>query len=163
MERIIHQIIVNGTWIPEACQAWMRQLQAVNPTWDYRLHRVDPIADMSPRQTANIERMRLLAAEGGVYADWDVEAVAPLDTLDLSHNDVLYCECYGGAPHHGYMACAAGNATAAKLAGLFADPGEQRHYYWLLDTWRVSPDQFALLPPTALIHHFHTSRSESYA
>ncbi len=94
--KIIHQ-----TWktsdIPEQFRLWQESWRALHPDWDYRFYDDHAcrqlVAESFPDllelydgcphgvQRADIFRYLVVARDGGVYADMDMEAIRPLDPV----------------------------------------------------------------------------------
>lgn len=86
---ILHRIAIGE--IPDSAERWWDQFAAMHPKWQLVTHLPSPgdfpetaglwTMCQKPASQSDLMRYEILARYGGVYVDWDVEPVRPLDPL----------------------------------------------------------------------------------
>ena len=131
---ILHRVVIGLE--PDDARRWWARFGELHPTWDLRTHALpfDPKAwpltswlfphTVHPAQLSDFIRLEALWNDGGVYVDWDIEPLRPLDPLlplegfvgwalpHIAGNGVL-----GFRPHHP----AVGRALDLAMAAFVAD------------------------------------------
>lgn len=99
--RIIHQIWIGPSAIPDRCGAWMDEIAYMNPDMEYHFwsnnlfkkYENDPLIKRMVEMDAKYPyisdrfRMLLLRDYGGIYIDVDVEPIKPLEPLILENEN----------------------------------------------------------------------------
>jgi hypothetical protein len=88
---ILHRVLIGLE--PDDSKRWWAQFAAMHPTWELRTHTLPfdpeqwPLTSwvfghcVHPAQLADFIRLEALWNDGGVYVDYDIEPVHPLDSL----------------------------------------------------------------------------------
>jgi mannosyltransferase OCH1-like enzyme len=90
--RIIHQIWLGPSPLPEQDAAYVETWKRLHPDWEHRLWTEDDLAGDTgrpetrerlrvPAERSDLLRLELVVRYGGVYVDTDFEALQPLDPL----------------------------------------------------------------------------------
>ncbi len=119
--KIIHQIWIGDSEIPQQCQLYIDSWKKHHPEWEYRLWTDDNMIKLqnqdlydsttNVRQKADIARYELLYHFGGIYVDIDMECfknIEPLlDDVEFlvgTEDDFYFSnELMGCTPHHELM------------------------------------------------------------
>lgn len=116
MQKLIHQIWIGATPIPERLTTWMSSWSEHFPGWDYRLWTDREVLDFLPCMVcrdvfvsqpniglkSDILRLELLREFGGMYADCDFECLRPFEHL-LQEDCFHYGDEYPGRPGNAWM------------------------------------------------------------
>ena len=145
---IIHQIWVGDDY-PTKYQEWAERIKDLNPTFEYKLHRI-PKTNIPIIPAANIERLRIIYEEGGIYLDCDMEPIAPFPTtLDTSK---IYCDALWGKPHYAFIMAEKNNPVVGKIYEEFKTTVD----YWT--TWQKYSKELTVFNlPLFFKHHMDTS------
>jgi len=116
--RILHHIWLGPNPLPEEHEPWVESWKRHHPKWEHRLWTEDnlPLNPLRPEvlerlrapvERADILRLEILYAHGGVYLDTDLECLRPLD-------DVVEGRTFVGVSHkHGRIT----NTAIAAIPG----------------------------------------------
>jgi mannosyltransferase OCH1-like enzyme len=111
--RIIHQVWVGPSPLPERFAAYQETWRRLHPDWELRFWTEDNLPPdlrrpeayerlRSPVERCDILRLEVLWRDGGVYVDTDFEALRPIDEL-LGDLDFFVGYIGPGRPAHGLM------------------------------------------------------------
>jgi mannosyltransferase OCH1-like enzyme len=100
--RILHHIWLGRDPLPDEHRPWIESWKKHHPKWEHRLWTEEnlPLNPLRPEvlerlrapvERADILRLEILYAHGGVYLDTDLECLRPLDDLLVGHEFVGVC------------------------------------------------------------------------
>jgi GT2 family glycosyltransferase len=114
---ILHRVVLGLE--PESARHWWKLFDEMHPDWDLVTHRLPldpkewPLTSWMfphaahPAQLSDFVRLEALWRDGGVYIDWDIEPVRPLDPLlelegfaGWAHESLVGTGVLGFRPHH---------------------------------------------------------------
>jgi hypothetical protein len=158
---IIHQVWVGDDypvkykkWVgddyPVKYKKWANKIQELNPSFEYKLHTI-PKTNTPIIPASNIERLRIMYEEGGMYLDCDMEPVAPFPTT-FTPGTKIYCDPLWGKPHYAFILVEKGNSIIGKIYEEFKTTVD----YWT--TWQKYTKELSVFNlPLFFKHHMDTS------
>ncbi len=133
----------------------MNGVCAMNPGWEMRLwtERDAPYPKGNAVEVSNWLRFWALLEFGGIYLDTDMEALGPLEGLELKAGK-MNCDQTGIWPHHAFLGCEKGNATAGRLETILREDARWGRRRVLQDWARHRTDWNMMEIGGVLRHHF---------